>query len=82
MAMNKDFGAFELKEKIGSGGMASVYLAVQKSLARPVVLKILYPHLAEDEKLNLKPLPDQIARQRRWSVTRSSWPRSSLMIMR
>ncbi len=51
MAMNKDFGAFELKEKIGSGGMASVYLAVQKSLARPVVLKILYPHLAEDEKL-------------------------------
>ncbi|MBI5167854.1 MAG: serine/threonine protein kinase [Candidatus Eisenbacteria bacterium] len=51
MAMNKDFGAFELKEKIGSGGMASVYLAVQKSLQRPVVLKILYPHLAEDEKL-------------------------------
>jgi tRNA A-37 threonylcarbamoyl transferase component Bud32 len=51
MAMNKDFGPFELKEKIGSGGMASVYLAVQKSLNRPVVLKILYPHLAEDEKL-------------------------------
>jgi len=51
MALNKDFGAFELKEKIGSGGMASVYLAVQKSLNRRVVLKILYPHLAEDEKL-------------------------------
>jgi len=51
MAMNKDFGAFELQEKIGSGGMASVYLAVQKSLNRRVVLKILYPHLAEDEKL-------------------------------
>jgi len=51
MAMNKDFGAFELKEKIGQGGMASVYLAVQKALQRPVVLKILYPHLAEDEKL-------------------------------
>jgi serine/threonine-protein kinase len=51
MSMNKDFGAFELKQKIGSGGMASVYLAVQKALQRPVVLKILYPHLAEDEKL-------------------------------
>jgi len=51
MGMNKDFGPFELREKIGSGGMASVYLAVQKSLQRPVVLKILYPHLAEDEKL-------------------------------
>ena len=51
MALNKEFGGFELKDKIGSGGMASVYLAVQKSLNRPVVLKILYPHLAEDEKL-------------------------------
>uniref|UniRef100_A0A832I5K1 Serine/threonine protein kinase n=1 Tax=Eiseniibacteriota bacterium TaxID=2212470 RepID=A0A832I5K1_UNCEI len=50
-AMKKDFGAFELHEKIGSGGMASVYLGVQKSLDRKVVLKILYPHLAEDEKL-------------------------------
>jgi len=51
MAMKKDFGAFELHEKIGSGGMASVYRGVQKSLDRRVVLKVLYPHLAEDEKL-------------------------------
>jgi serine/threonine protein kinase len=51
MAMKKDFGAFELHERIGSGGMASVYLGVQKSLDRKVVLKILHPHLAEDEKL-------------------------------
>jgi tRNA A-37 threonylcarbamoyl transferase component Bud32 len=49
--MKKDFGAFELQQKIGAGGMASVYLAVQKSLDRKVVLKVLYPHLAEDEKL-------------------------------
>ncbi len=51
MAMNKDFGAFELKEKIGVGGMASVFLAVQKSLQRPVVVKIIHAHLADDEKL-------------------------------
>ena len=51
MGLKKDFGPFELHEKIGSGGMASVYLGVQKSLDRPVVLKVLYPHLAEDEKL-------------------------------
>jgi tRNA A-37 threonylcarbamoyl transferase component Bud32 len=51
MAMKKDFGPFELRDKIGSGGMASVYLGVQKSLDRLVVLKVLYPHLAEDEKL-------------------------------
>ena len=49
--MTKDFGGFTLLEKIGSGGMASVYLGMQKSLDRKVVLKILYPHLAEDEKL-------------------------------
>ena len=49
--MKKDFGAFELHEKIGSGGMASVYRGVQKSLDRKVVLKVLFPHLAEDEKL-------------------------------
>ena len=51
MAMKKDFGAFEIHEKIGSGGMASVYLGVQKSLDRKVVLKVLYPHLAEDANL-------------------------------
>ena len=49
--MSKDFGPFEMVKKIGGGGMASVHLAVQKSLDRQVVLKILYPHLAEDEKL-------------------------------
>ena len=52
MTVNKkDFGAFELHERIGSGGMASVYLGVQKSLDRKVVLKILFPHLAEDAQL-------------------------------
>ena len=51
MAMKKDFGAFEVHEKIGAGGMAGVYIGRQKSLDRKVVLKILYPHLAEDEKL-------------------------------
>jgi len=49
--MSKDFGPFEIVKKIGGGGMASVHLAVQKSLDRQVVLKIIYPHLAEDEKL-------------------------------
>jgi len=51
MSAKKDLGGFELHEKIGSGAMASVYLGVQKSLDRRVVLKVLYPHLAEDEKL-------------------------------
>ena len=49
--MDKDFGAYEVRERIGKGGMAWVYLAHQKNLDRPVALKILFPHLAEDEKL-------------------------------
>jgi serine/threonine-protein kinase len=48
--MKQDFGPFELHEKIGGGGMASVYRGMQKALDRTVVLKVLYPHLAEDEK--------------------------------
>src|SRR5262249_8614410 len=46
-----DFGPYELRKKIGTGGMTSVYLAVQKSLGRSVVLKILHPHLTGDAPL-------------------------------
>ncbi len=32
---------YEIKRQIGQGGMASAYLALQRSLGRQVVLKIL-----------------------------------------
>jgi serine/threonine-protein kinase len=48
--VNPEFGAYELRKQIGKGGMAWVYLAVQRALDRPVAIKILFPHLAEDEK--------------------------------
>ncbi len=47
----RTFGGFELHGKLGSGGMATVYRGLQKSLNRPVVLKILHPHLSEDASL-------------------------------
>ena len=42
-------GDYRLLRRLGSGGMADVYLAVQESLKRNVALKILKPHLASNE---------------------------------
>jgi len=40
---------YYLKRTIGSGGMATVYLAVQESLDREVALKVMSPALSADE---------------------------------
>ncbi|MDR1922751.1 MAG: serine/threonine protein kinase [Planctomycetaceae bacterium] len=47
--INRDFGDYLVMRRIGSGAMAEVYLAEQKSLGRRVALKILKPELAGDE---------------------------------
>ena len=43
-------GRYELLEKIGDGGMAVVYRAMDKLLNRLVAIKILKPQFTEDEK--------------------------------
>lgn len=40
---------YRIKRQIGSGGMASVYLAVHEALDREVALKVMTPSLASDE---------------------------------
>ena len=42
-------GDYRLLRRLGSGGMAEVYLAVQESLRRNVALKILKRHLSDNE---------------------------------
>lgn len=42
-------GDYYLIRRLGRGGMADVYLALQRSLKRNVAIKILKPELAEDE---------------------------------
>ena len=44
----RTLGGYVLLRKIGSGGMADVYLAEQKSLARQVALKVLHARLADN----------------------------------
>jgi serine/threonine-protein kinase len=45
---------FKIERLLGSGGMASVYLASDVSLKRDVVIKVLLPTLAENEELRLR----------------------------
>ncbi len=52
----QSLGSYRLLRKLGTGGMAEVFLAAQRmsgGLTRPVVIKAILPHLAEDEKFNL-----------------------------
>ena len=46
----KELGGFELIEKIGQGGMGSVFKARQISLDRIVALKVLPPSVAKDAR--------------------------------
>lgn len=40
---------YELKERLGAGGMATVYRAVDKNLGRDVAIKVLHEHLVHEE---------------------------------
>jgi serine/threonine-protein kinase len=46
------FGKYQLLRKIASGGMGQIFLALEKGAGfeRLVVLKLILPHLAEDEE--------------------------------
>ena len=49
--MQERFGRYELLERIGVGGMAEVFRAVQRGAAgfsRPVAIKRILPHIASD----------------------------------
>ena len=51
----QSLGSYRLLRKLGTGGMAEVFLAAQRmsgGLTRPVVIKAILPHLAEDERFN------------------------------
>lgn len=51
---SKRIANFELKELIGTGGMANIYKALQLSLDRLVALKVLHQYLTENENFIMR----------------------------
>ncbi|HVU12659.1 MAG TPA: serine/threonine-protein kinase [Phototrophicaceae bacterium] len=47
-SLNGQLDRYQLRERIGSGGMARVYKAWDTSLERVVAIKVLHEHLADD----------------------------------
>jgi predicted Ser/Thr protein kinase len=45
----KSIGKYDLQEVLGSGGMATVYRAIQQPLGRSVAFKVLHPHLTQQD---------------------------------
>src|SRR5678816_2460346 len=47
-------GDYEIRSRMRSGGMATLFLAQRHGAAgvsRPAVIKVIHPHLAEDEHM-------------------------------
>ena len=43
-------GRYQLTRVVAAGGMATIYAALDLRLDRQVAVKIMHPHLAQDEK--------------------------------
>lgn len=50
----RKIGHYEIVAELGRGGMGTVYRAYEQSLNRYVAIKVLAPHLADDQELVLR----------------------------
>jgi serine/threonine-protein kinase len=54
ISLGQRLGKFEVVAEIGSGGMSTVYKAIDRTLERTVALKVLSPDLARDREAVLR----------------------------
>ena len=64
LATGSVLGGFRIEGVLGRGGMGVVYNAVQLSLGRPVALKLIAPHLADEDGFR-----DRFVRESRLSAS-------------
>ena len=64
LATGSVLGDFRIEGVVGRGGMGVVYHAVQLSLGRPVALKLIAPHLADEDGFR-----DRFVRESRLSAS-------------
>jgi serine/threonine-protein kinase len=48
--VGRNLGKYRIVSRLGQGGMAEVYKAYQPGLERYVAIKVLHPHLAQDQE--------------------------------
>ncbi len=54
MTTTATFGKYQVSERLGSGGQAEVYLALEPRLQRQVAIKVLLAHLAHDPEVSAR----------------------------
>jgi serine/threonine-protein kinase len=52
--VGRQLGPYQILRELGQGGMATVYLAYQPSVARYVALKVLHPSLAQNPEFHVR----------------------------
>ncbi len=65
-------GRYEVTERLGGGGMGSVFLAVDPAIGRQVAIKLLNDDLSDNPQLHERFVRE--ARTPPACTTRTSWP--------
>ena len=63
-------GRYRIERRLGAGGMSTVFMATDSVLERPVAVKLLAEHLAEDEAFVARFRHEALSAARRRGIAR------------